>query len=59
MGRRPTLLLVLADSGIVVIPDVLCNGGGVTVSYFEWVQDIQQLMWGEGMVNHKLTIFTC
>src|SRR5439155_15492377 len=36
---------ILADSDIYVIPDVLCNAGGVTVSYFEWVQDIQQLMW--------------
>lgn len=45
---------ILADSDIFVIPDVLCNAGGVTVSYFEWVQDIQQLMWGEEMVNTKL-----
>jgi glutamate dehydrogenase (NAD(P)+) len=45
---------VLAGSDIFVIPDVLCNAGGVTVSYFEWVQDIQQLMWSEDQVNHKL-----
>ena len=45
---------VLADSDIYIIPDVLCNAGGVTVSYFEWVQDIQQLMWSEEMVNQKL-----
>ena len=45
---------VLADSGIFVIPDVLCNAGGVTVSYFEWVQDLQQLMWSERQVNEKL-----
>jgi glutamate dehydrogenase (NAD(P)+) len=45
---------VLANSDIFVIPDVLCNAGGVTVSYFEWVQDIQQLMWSEDQVNHKL-----
>ncbi|HZT80585.1 MAG TPA: Glu/Leu/Phe/Val dehydrogenase [Gemmataceae bacterium] len=45
---------VLADSDIYIIPDVVCNAGGVTVSYFEWVQDIQQLMWSEDMVNHKL-----
>ena len=37
-----------------VIPDVLCNAGGVTVSYFEWVQDIQQFMWGEEEVNSQL-----
>jgi glutamate dehydrogenase (NAD(P)+) len=45
---------ILADSDIFVIPDVLCNAGGVTVSYFEWVQDIQQLMWSEDQVNAKL-----
>src|SRR5256714_14544897 len=45
---------VLADSDIFLIPDVMCNAGGVTVSYFEWVQDIQQLMWSEKQVNEKL-----
>jgi len=45
---------ILADSDVFVIPDVLCNAGGVTVSYFEWVQDIQQLMWSERQVNEKL-----
>ena len=45
---------VLADSDIYVIPDVLCNAGGVTVSYFEWVQDIQQFLWSEQQVNQKL-----
>jgi glutamate dehydrogenase (NAD(P)+) len=45
---------ILCDSDIFVLPDVLCNAGGVTVSYFEWVQDIQQLMWSEEMVNHRL-----
>src|SRR5262249_35388707 len=45
---------VLADSDIFIIPDVMCNAGGVTVSYFEWVQDIQQLMWSEQQVNQKL-----
>jgi glutamate dehydrogenase (NAD(P)+) len=45
---------ILADSDVFIIPDVLCNAGGVTVSYFEWVQDIQQLMWSEDQVNHKL-----
>ncbi len=45
---------VLADGDIFVIPDVLCNAGGVTVSYFEWVQDLQQLMWSERQVNDKL-----
>ena len=45
---------ILADSDIFIIPDVLCNAGGVTVSYFEWVQDIQQFFWSEEQVNQKL-----
>jgi glutamate dehydrogenase (NAD(P)+) len=45
---------VIKDSDIYVIPDVLCNAGGVTVSYFEWVQDIQQFFWSEETVNEKL-----
>jgi glutamate dehydrogenase (NAD(P)+) len=45
---------VLSRSDLYLIPDVLCNAGGVTVSYFEWVQDIQQLMWSEDQVNAKL-----
>jgi glutamate dehydrogenase (NAD(P)+) len=45
---------ILAGSDIFVIPDVLCNAGGVTVSYFEWVQDIQQFLWSEKQVNEKL-----
>src|SRR5439155_1262740 len=44
----------LATSDVYVIPDVLCNAGGVTVSYFEWVQDIQQFLWSEDQVNQKL-----
>jgi len=45
---------LINDSDIFLIPDVLCNAGGVTVSYFEWVQDIQQLMWSEDVVNERL-----
>jgi glutamate dehydrogenase (NAD(P)+) len=45
---------ILQDSDIFIIPDVLCNAGGVTVSYFEWVQDIQQFLWSEAQVNQKL-----
>jgi glutamate dehydrogenase (NAD(P)+) len=45
---------ILARSDIFVIPDILCNAGGVTVSYFEWVQDLQQFMWGEKQVNEQL-----
>ena len=45
---------VLRDSDILVIPDVLCNAGGVIVSYFEWVQDLQSFFWSEAEVNDKL-----
>jgi len=45
---------IIAESDTFLIPDVLCNAGGVTVSYFEWVQDLQQLMWSEKQVNEKL-----
>jgi glutamate dehydrogenase (NAD(P)+) len=40
---------------IFLIPDILCNAGGVVVSYFEWVQDLQQLFWEETEVNTRLT----
>src|SRR6185503_2998165 len=39
---------------IFIIPDVLCNAGGVVVSYFEWVQDLQSFFWGETEVMDKL-----
>jgi glutamate dehydrogenase (NAD(P)+) len=45
---------ILADKGVVVVPDIVANAGGVTVSYFEWVQDIQSYFWGEKEVNEKL-----
>ncbi len=50
----PDADLVLHDRGIMVIPDVLANAGGVTVSYFEWVQDLQELFWDEDDVNRRL-----
>lgn len=45
---------ILAEKGIFVIPDILANAGGVTVSYFEWVQDRQGYFWNEGLVNSRL-----
>jgi glutamate dehydrogenase/leucine dehydrogenase len=45
---------ILAERGIVVVPDVVANAGGVTVSYFEWVQDAQQFFWSEEEVNQRL-----
>jgi glutamate dehydrogenase (NAD(P)+) len=46
---------ILSDKGIHVVPDVLANAGGVIVSYFEWVQDLQNFFWEENEVNNKLT----
>jgi len=45
---------IMTDSDIFLIPDILCNAGGVTVSYFEWVQDLQRLFWSEAQVNERL-----
>ena len=45
---------ILDDKGIYVIPDILANAGGVTVSYFEWVQNVQKLFWTEDDVNQRL-----
>jgi glutamate dehydrogenase (NAD(P)+) len=45
---------ILTDKGVFIIPDVLCNAGGVTVSYFEWVQDLQSFFWGEDEINERL-----
>jgi glutamate dehydrogenase (NAD(P)+) len=45
---------ILHSNGVLVIPDILANAGGVTVSYFEWVQDLQELFWDVDEVNRKL-----
>ena len=45
---------ILHSRGVVVLPDILCNGGGVTVSYYEWVQNLQDDRWDEETVNGRL-----
>ncbi len=46
---------ILRDKGVLVVPDVIANAGGVTVSYFEWVQDFSSYFWSEEEINHRLT----
>jgi glutamate dehydrogenase (NAD(P)+) len=50
----PLADLILAEKKVFVIPDILANAGGVTVSYFEWVQDRQGFFWNEQLVNQRL-----
>jgi glutamate dehydrogenase (NAD(P)+) len=45
---------ILAERGVLVVPDVICNAGGVTVSYFEWVQDFSSFFWTEEEINERL-----
>ncbi|WP_034914746.1 MULTISPECIES: Glu/Leu/Phe/Val dehydrogenase [Erwinia] len=45
---------MLSSRGIIVVPDVICNAGGVTVSYFEWVQDMASFFWSEGEINDRM-----
>ncbi len=45
---------ILAQRGVLVVPDVICNAGGVTVSYFEWVQDFSSFFWDEDEINVRL-----
>jgi glutamate dehydrogenase (NAD(P)+) len=45
---------ILAERGLIVLPDILTNAGGVAVSYFEWVQDIQRLFWGRDEIRTRL-----
>lgn len=46
---------ILREKGILVVPDVIANAGGVTVSYFEWVQDFSSFFWTEDEINQRLT----
>ncbi|MEB5476820.1 Glu/Leu/Phe/Val family dehydrogenase [Acinetobacter pollinis] len=50
----PTADDVLLNRGVTVVPDVICNAGGVTVSYFEWVQDMASYFWSEDEINERL-----
>jgi glutamate dehydrogenase (NAD(P)+) len=45
---------ILNDKGVLIVPDVLANAGGVTVSYFEWVQDFSNFFWSEDEINSRL-----
>ncbi|MEY4711163.1 MAG: hypothetical protein RIS88_613 [Pseudomonadota bacterium] len=45
---------ILGERGILIVPDVIANAGGVTVSYFEWVQDFSSFFWSEDEINHRL-----
>jgi glutamate dehydrogenase (NAD(P)+) len=47
---------ILFKKGIMVVPDILANAGGVTVSYFEWVQDLQSFFWGVEEITQKLEV---
>jgi glutamate dehydrogenase (NAD(P)+) len=56
-ANGPTTLAadaILREKGVFVLPDILANAGGVIVSYFEWVQDLQNFFWTEDEVNQKL-----
>ena len=45
---------ILQDKGVLVIPDIICNAGGVVVTYFEWVQGLQSFFWKEGEVRRQM-----
>jgi glutamate dehydrogenase (NAD(P)+) len=46
---------VLRERNIYLVPDILANAGGVVVSYFEWVQNLQELLWNEAEITRRLT----
>jgi glutamate dehydrogenase (NAD(P)+) len=50
----PDADVILDARGVLVVPDILANAGGVVVSYFEWVQDLQAFFWSEAEINARL-----
>jgi glutamate dehydrogenase/leucine dehydrogenase len=50
---------ILNKKGVIIVPDILANAGGVTVSYFEWVQNLQNFYWQEDEINSKLNVIMC
>ena len=50
----PSADAILSDRGVLTLPDILANAGGVIVSYFEWAQNVQQFRWDEDRVNTEL-----
>jgi len=50
---------ILDKKGVIIIPDILANAGGVTVSYFEWVQNLQSFYWEEEEINNRLNVIMC
>ena len=53
-GTTPAADLILADRGVVVIPDIICTAGGTVLGYFEWVQDMQAFFWTETEITDQL-----
>jgi glutamate dehydrogenase (NAD(P)+) len=50
----PEAEAVLTENGVLIVPDILANAGGVVVSYFEWVQNLEAFFWARGEVNARL-----
>jgi glutamate dehydrogenase (NAD(P)+) len=53
-AHDPEADAILFDKGIFLVPDILANAGGVAVSYFEWVQNLQNLLWNEEEISERL-----